>query len=277
MTSADPDGPRYPDGVPAWMDILTSEPRAAAEFYGELCGWRFRELDDAPRPYRMASLPDGDVAGVGTLAIGNPGWTMYVRVDDLEETERRVLAAGGMVREPSHEAFDGGRRSRFEDPAGAVFGAWQGGRHEGAQVVNVPSSWNFNELHTPDVAAATEFYNAVFGWQTTQFGPGTWMVMRPGYSDVLERRNPGTRARHAEFGAPPGFSDSVAWMVEQAEGTPRWNVTFAVTDADDVAARARELGGSVTTEPVDVGGSRVAELADPQGFPFSVSRWYGSV
>jgi uncharacterized protein len=275
MVSATSDVPRYPDGVPAWIDLLTSEPVPVAEFYADLFGWRFRELDDAPAAYRVASLPGGDVAGVGALVVGNPGWTMYVRVEDLEETERRVLAAGGMVREPSHEAFDGGRRTRFEDPAGAVFGAWQGGRHGGADVVNVASSWNFNELHTPDAASAAEFYSAVFGWETSEIGPGRWMVRRPGYSDTLEQRDPGIRARHTEAGAPPGFTDAVGWMVPDSEGTPRWNVTFAVADPDDVAARASELGGSVVTEPFDSQGSRVAELADPQGFPFSVSRWYG--
>ncbi|MCK6212245.1 VOC family protein [Georgenia sp. EYE_87] len=273
MAPTPTDVPRYPHGVPAWMDLLTAAPGPAAEFYGHLFGWRFRELDDAPGPYRVASLPDGDVAGIGALAIGNPGWTMYVRVDELDATERRVLDAGGLVREPSHEAFDGGRRTRFEDPAGAVFGAWQGGRHDGADVVNVANSWNFNELHTPDPEAAAEFYGNVFGWETTEVGPDLLMVRRPGYSDVLEQRNPGTLARHAEAGAPPSFSDAVGWIVATAEGTPRWNVTFAVADPDGVAARARELGGSVAAEPFDVDDSRVAELVDPQGFPFTVSRY----
>lgn len=273
MTSASPDVPRYPDGVPAWIDLLTSEPGPASEFYASLFGWRFRDVDETPTPYRVASLPGGDVAGVGALDIGNPGWTMYVRVPDLEETERRVLAAGGQVREPAHQVFGGGRRSRFEDPAGAVFGAWTGGEHEGAEVVNVANSWNFNELHTPDVATAAEFYTAVFGWEISEFGPGTWMVGMPGYSDVLERRSPGNRARLAEMGAPPGFADAVGWMVEESEGTPRWTVTFSVADPDGVAARAAELGGAVTTEPFDADGSRVAQLADPQGFPFNVSRY----
>ena len=274
MTPTPSDVPRYPHGVPAWMDLLTADPGPAAEFYGHLFGWRFRDLDDAPGPYRVANLPDGDVAGVGALAIGNPGWTMYVRVDDLDAIEHRVLDAGGLVREPSHEAFDGGRRTRFEDPAGAVFGAWVGGRHEGAEVVNVANSWNFNELHTPDPEAAAGFYGSVFGWETSEFGPGL-MITRPGYSDVLEQRDPGIRARHAEAGAPPAFTDAVGWIVATAEGTPRWNVTFAVDDPDGMAARARELGGSVATEPFDTRGSRVAELADPQGFPFTVSRWGG--
>lgn len=230
MVSVPSDLSRQPDGVPAWVDLLTPDPGPLSEFYAGLFGWEFRDLDTA-RPYRVASVPGGDVAGVGALDIGNPGWTMYVRVRDLEETERRVLAAGGRVREPAHEAFGGGRRSRFEDPAGAVFGAWARGEHEGAVVVDAASSSTVSELHTPDAASAADFYQAVFGRET-----------------------------------------AVARIVADADGTPRWHVTFAVADPDDAAARARELGGSVRSEPSEEHGPRSAELADPQGFPFRVIR-----
>jgi hypothetical protein len=56
-------------------------------------------------------------------------------------------------------------------------------------------------------------------------------------------------------------------------------VTFAVDDADAVAAKAAELGGKVIVPPFDAAWStstytiRVAVLGDPQGAMFSASKF----
>jgi len=50
--------------------------------------------------------------------------------------------------------------------------------------------------------------------------------------------------------------------------SPHWSVTFAVDDADAVAARAVELGGKVLVPPVDTPPVRSAILSDPQGGVF---------
>ena len=42
-------------------------------------------------------------------------------------------------------------------------------------------------------------------------------------------------------------------------------MTFTVDDTDAVAARSRELGGSVLTEPYDIPPVRSAVIRDPQG------------
>ena len=58
------------------------------------------------------------------------------------------------------------------------------------------------------------------------------------------------------------------------EGAPAravWNTYIWVDDADEAAARAREAGGSVLSEPFDVmDAGRMAVLADPEGAVFCV-------
>jgi predicted enzyme related to lactoylglutathione lyase len=51
-----------------------------------------------------------------------------------------------------------------------------------------------------------------------------------------------------------------------------WTPDFWVHDADAVATRADELGGSVLMPPSDTGVGRTAVLADPAGAVFSVSK-----
>ena len=56
-----------------------------------------------------------------------------------------------------------------------------------------------------------------------------------------------------------------------AEMPSFWITYFAVTDADSVAARAKELGGSVVTEPMDIPEvGRFAVIHDPQGAHFGI-------
>jgi predicted enzyme related to lactoylglutathione lyase len=63
-------------------------------------------------------------------------------------------------------------------------------------------------------------------------------------------------------------------VVSQPEGTPPqavWHTYIWVEDADEAAATARRVGGSVVSEPFEVmDAGRTAVLADPEGAVFSV-------
>ncbi len=101
------------------------------------------------------------------------------------------------------------------------------------------------------------------------------MVRLPGYGHFLERRDPGLRDRLAEYQAPEGFGDAVAWLAPATgeDSPPRWGVTFTVDDADPTAERAGELGGDVIVPPFDAPWVRLAVLSDPQGAVFSVGKF----
>jgi predicted enzyme related to lactoylglutathione lyase len=100
------------------------------------------------------------------------------------------------------------------------------------------------------------------------------MVRRPGYGDYLEQIDPGVRKRHQDGGAPPGFTDAICFFQTPATDAPaNWSVSFAVADADATAARARELGGTVLLEPVDVPWQRLTVIRDPQGATFSCGQF----
>jgi predicted enzyme related to lactoylglutathione lyase len=121
------------------------------------------------------------------------------------------------------------------------------------------------------------FYATIFGWEFSQvdFGAGaSWMVRMPGYADFLEVGNPGVRERHAAAGAPPGFTDAVGWLQPgPSDARACWRVTLAVDDADAVAARTQQLGGTVVSGPVDIPYSRLVEIADPQGARVTLSQF----
>ena len=270
----------YIPGVPCWIDTSQPDPEAAVAFYHTLFGWEFEDVmpPGSPGKYFAARLHGGDVAAVGSLPEGAPptaAWNTYVWVDSADETAARVVAAGGRTLTEPFDVPDAGRMAVFADHEGAVFSVWQAGQHRGAQVVNEPGSLNFNGLNTRDVEAAKRFYGAVFGWRTFSIG-GAEMWTLPGYGDHLEEHDPGLRERIAQMGAA-GFEDVVASInpigAEQPDTPASWSVTFAIDDADGLAARAAELGGKVVVPPFDAPWVRTTVIADPQGATFIASKF----
>ena len=272
----------YPAGVPCWIDTTQPDPRAAADFYRGLLGWELEDMmpPNSPGQYFVARLDGRNVAAISSIAPGYPAhatWNTYIWVDDADQTAQRVEQAGGRVLEAPFDVPGAGRMAACQDPSGAGFRLWQAREHRGAGLVNAPGTWNWSNLNTPDAEGAARFYAAVFGWQFSDvdFGAGaSSMVRMPGYADFLEVLHPGVRERHAAAGAPPGFTDAIGWLQPLPSGTDaHWSVTLSVADADSVAARTTELGGTVVSGPIDVPYSRVLQITDPQGASVTLSQF----
>jgi uncharacterized protein len=268
----------YLPGVPCWVDTSQPDPEAAVAFYGGLFGWEFEDVmpPGSPGKYFIARLGGGDVAAVGSQPEGGPPmavWNTYIWVESADEAAAKVRDAGGRVVMDPFEVMDAGRMAVLTDPGGAAFCVWEAKNHKGARIVNEPGSLNFNSLNTRDAAGAKAFYGSVFGWGTLDLG-GAEMWRLPGYGDFLAQNDPELRARMAGTGAPPGFEDVVAALSPIADEVPaHWSVTFAVADADAVAARAAELGGKVVVAPFDAPWVRMTVITDPQGATFIASKF----
>jgi hypothetical protein len=272
---------RYIPGVPCWIDTSQPDPAAAADFYGALFGWELEDVmpPEAPGRYYMARLPGGDVGAIGSPPEGGMStavWNTYIWVESADDTAAKVREAGGTVLAEPFDVFDAGRMAICADPEGAPFSVWQAGRNRGADVVNEPGSLNFNVLNTRDLDSAARFYGAVFGWEPIDVG-GAPMWALPAYADFLEARTPGTLQGAAEMGAPPRFMEVVAAASplpdDQPDTPPHWSITFGVADADAVAAKATELGGTVLMPPFDAPWVRMTVIRDPQGATFTASKF----
>jgi predicted enzyme related to lactoylglutathione lyase len=268
--------------VPCWIDTNQPDPDAAAEFYGGLFGWELENVmpPEAGSKYFIGRIRGGDVAAVSSIPEGAPPmatWNTYVWVDSADETAAKVTAAGGKVLAEPFDVPEAGRMAVLADPEGAVFSVWQAGQHKGARIVNEAGSLNFNGLHTRDPEAAKAFYGAVFGWRTLTLDGGQEMWTMPGYGDHLESLTPGLRGRMLSMGAQPGFEDVVASLLpiseEQGDIPAHWDVTFAADDAEAIATRAAELGGSVIMPPTDVPWARMTVIRDPQGATFTANQF----
>jgi uncharacterized protein len=238
--------------TPIWFDLSTADLAAATRFYADLFGWTAEKSGDGYTNFRK----DGKlVAGAGQLHEPDhrTAWTLYLATDEAAAVADRVEAAGGTTLMPPMEIAGYGRLAIFADPAGAVFGVWQGGTHHGAELLDRPGAVVWCELAIRDADQAKSFYRTVFGWQPDDrpSGPVAYTIFTSRGTEVA--------------GMMPMVGDD--WP---ADLPPHWMVYFGVDDCGAAAARAAQLGGEVVVPPTDIPPGMFAVLSDPQGGVFSV-------
>jgi predicted enzyme related to lactoylglutathione lyase len=248
----------YEPGTPSWVDLSTPDPAASKRFYGALFGWEAEDASGSVEEtggYAMFKLRGLTVAGIGPImGEGQPTvWSTYISTDDADAVVARAIAAGGSAVVGPMEVMDAGRMAFVAHEAGGTVGVWEPARTIGAQLVNEPGAFTWNELHARDLKGASAFYTAVFGWVANEqdYDGGSYTMFNVGDAPVA-----------GMGGFPPGTPDEVP---------PSWLTYFAVADCDATVATARELGASVAMEPMDAPGiGRMAALADPHGAAFAV-------
>jgi hypothetical protein len=114
-----------------------------------------------------------------------------------------------------------------------------------------PGTPSWTDLATPDQAAATGFYRALFGWEVSEGG-----------------------TEYGGYGMASLEGRPVAGIAQQHPGTdspPAWTTYLAVTDADATAEAITAHGGTVVLAPMQVGDQgRMAVAQDPAGAFFGI-------
>lgn len=248
----------YEPGTPSWIDLGTPDMEASIDFYAALFGWDVPESENAEQTggYRQAMLRGKPVAGMMPLMQEGqpPAWSSYISVEDADATAAAVKGAGGNTIAEPMDVMDLGRMAIFADPTGAVFGIWQPGTFIGAEIVNESGALSWNEVNTRDTGAAKAFYGSVFGWdfEDNDMGEmGTYTTLKLAGEMV------------------GGMLDMVGRGVPE-EIPAHWMVYFAVEDTDATVAQAKQAGGNVMVEPMEVPAGRFAILTDPHGASFAV-------
>jgi len=249
----------YEPGTPCWVELSgTPDIEASEAFYRELFGWEMPELPNSAEMggYRRAKLNGKDVGGVSPkMQDEQPTvWATYVSVADAAATMAQVGEAGGQTIAETMDVVGLGQMAVFADPTGAVCGVWEPGTFIGAELVNEPGTFGWNELGTRDRAAARQFYGAVFGWgfdEEESARAGTYTIWKVGDAMV------------------GGMLDLSAVGVPD-EVPPHWLVYFMVEDTDATVEKVKAGGGSVMLEPMDIPVGRFAVVADQFGASFAV-------
>jgi uncharacterized protein len=247
-----------PPGSFCWIELATVDQNAAKQFYTHLFGWSFVDSPMGPGEiYTMFKLQGCDVGAAYTLNQSMreqgvpPNWALYVSSESVGDTVEAALDAGGRAITGPVDVGDYGRMAVLQDPTGAMVCVWEPRNHLGFGIANEPGTLCWADLSTPDPDAASDFYNAVFGWnfELGQDGSG-YVHIKNGDTFI--------------GGIPPS-------EMRSPSAPPHWLIYILVPDCDQSAAQAKELGARLYLEPMTLENvGRMAVVADPQGAVFAI-------
>ena len=111
-------------GAFSWSELTTTDPAAAAKFYGSLFGWTMKDMGQAMGGYLVANVGEVGVGGIMGMPPGAPPmpphWGCYVTVADVDQALAKATALGGKVCVPPMDIPGVGRMAVLQDPQGAM-------------------------------------------------------------------------------------------------------------------------------------------------------------
>lgn len=232
--------------------VTTTRPDAARSFYGDVLRLRF--VREEPRA--LVFRGDGFLLRVGVVDAVTPpaGTALGWLVSDIEGAVETLAARGvrfeqydGMPQDPRGIAtFENGDRvAWFEDPDGNVLSLTE--PHDAAEPGERPPGGTGHpvvqfEIGCPDADVSRRFFEAVFGWSASEYGP------------VAFRLDTGSRRGIQGFTTALGHE-------------PHSYVNLYI-ETDDIAStirRIEEHGGSVVVPENRAPGGRFCWFRDPSG------------
>ena len=248
---------KHEPGTFSWVELATRDSAAAKRFYTSLFGWGVDEMPVGDgTTYTMLTKNGKRVGALYQMSAQQQGvpphWNSYVTVASADDSAARAKKLGGNVMLEPFDVLDAGRMAVVADPTGAVFSLWQPKRHIGADLVNEPGAFCWNELYTTDPNKAADFYMGLFGWtkDARHMDYGEYVIFNRGGRQMC-----GMMQIPKEWGPVP----------------PHWLVYFAVDDCDASVAKATSLGAKAMMPPMDIENvGRFAMLTDPEGAGFAV-------
>ena len=258
-----------PKGSFIWYELMTSDPDAAARFYGAVVGWTIAAHSDPEAPggvdYRMIVRDDGGNAG-GVPALNadmvaggaRSAWLGYLYTPDVDATIADITADGGAVHMPATD-LPVGRIAMVADPQGAPFYVMNPIPPAGAEdmdsdafSVTEAQHVRWNELATSDPEAAIAFYRKHFGW-------GQEGAMDMGEMGQYRFLQVGETGIGAVMPLMPGMP------------APLWTSYIGVDDIDRAKSALEAEGGTLVNGPMEIPGGEHALVAiDPQGALFGL-------
>ncbi len=118
-------------GTIGWIDLTINGADSIRDFYQDVVGWSADPVDMGEyNDYAMAPADGGPVAGIcharGANADQPPTWTIYIVVEDLDQSLEKCERLGGKritkIRTMGHDRY-----CVIEDPSGATCALYQSG------------------------------------------------------------------------------------------------------------------------------------------------------
>lgn len=106
------------------LELHTSEPRRAGDFYARVCGWRSVRIEGIGQGYQALGLNAGIEGGIVECSAPRAIWLPYVEVPDVAAATERARELGAAVPLEPREGPAGWRSVVGASEVGEL-GLWQ--------------------------------------------------------------------------------------------------------------------------------------------------------
>ena len=251
---------KHNPGSFTWIELGTTDQNAAKAFYTALFGWSVNDVDMGPAGvYTIFELEGRSVAAAYTQSAGEksmgvpPHWNLYMAVESTDAAVERVKELGGSVVMGPFDVNQDGRMAVALDTTGASFCLWQARNNIGIGLAGVEGTLCWADVFAGhgegSEAKSTQFYSDLFGYRIVHGDEG--------YTHLWNGEVPVGGVQNTSH-VPPGVP-------------PHWLIYILVNDCAAHTAKARELGGRVMVEPMEIEKTGYTSLiGDPQGAMFAL-------
>src|SRR5438067_5715503 len=161
-----------------WYDVMTTDTKAAEDFYGRVMGWDMKDSGMPDQYYTLLLVGQTMVGGLMPIpddarkAGAGPAWMGYIGVDDVDNYADRVKKAGGAIHRAPADIPGVGRFAVAGDPYGAGFllFAPKTDQEPAPVPAGTPGHIGWHELYAGDREGAFAFYAGLFGWTKAEAG-----------------------------------------------------------------------------------------------------------
>ncbi len=247
-----------------WYELMTTDMKAAGDFYKSVVGWSTQASPMPGMDYTLFMSGESMAAGLmnqpeESRKMGAPpSWMGYVGVKDVATATAKAKRLGGTVYVEPRDIPGMGRFSVVADPQMAVFAMFQAVPARDpppAPPPGTPGQIGWHELYASDWEKAFDFYSDMFGWKKDQ---------------AVDISPMGTYQLFALGSGGPAIGGM--WNKPKEIPATFWLYYFNVDAIDAAAERVKSAGGKITNGPMEVpGGSFIVQCQDPQGAMFALS------
>src|SRR5690242_8835135 len=112
-----------------WNELATKDVQKAKDFYGNVFGWKFKEIKTDEMNYTLISAHDKDFAGIWQIPKEKEQqipshWMSYILVDSLSKALEKAKKHGAKVKVDITKAGDMGQFAIIIDPTNAHIALW---------------------------------------------------------------------------------------------------------------------------------------------------------
>ncbi|HRW29156.1 MAG TPA: VOC family protein [Emcibacteraceae bacterium] len=106
-----------------YIEFAATNLEATKKFFNDVFGWEFTDYGPEYTAYEGRGIDCGFYQSEKVSDSSNGAALPVFYSENLEESERRIIRAGGTI---VREIFDfpGGRRFQFREPSGNELGVW---------------------------------------------------------------------------------------------------------------------------------------------------------